>query len=145
MLQRINLGLFTRLAINRLKLLHDSGTGRAPDLGVRRGSDDFELSAAPVRQQSGVCVSSAERAVAERQDIALMELLELEIAREIHPVDVIEQVAHTNDWSFERTGDDEISISVTGTWTDYQVSFSWIEDFEALQLACPVDIKGPEN
>jgi len=74
-----------------------------------------------------------------------MELLELEIAREIHPVDVIEQVAHNNDWSFERAGDDEISVSVAGTWTDYHVSFSWMEDFEALHLACAFDIKVPEN
>ena len=73
------------------------------------------------------------------------ELLELEFSREIHPVDVIEQVAHNNDWSFERAGDDEISISVTGTWTDYHVSFSWMEDFEALHLACAFDIKVPEN
>ena len=70
-----------------------------------------------------------------------MELIELDIAREIHPVDLIEQVAHTNDWAFERTGDDEISISVAGSWTDYHVSFSWMEDFEALHLACAFDIK----
>jgi hypothetical protein len=57
-----------------------------------------------------------------------MELLELEFSREIHPVDVIEQVAHNNDWAFERAGDDEISISVAGSWTDYHVSFSWMED-----------------
>ena len=74
-----------------------------------------------------------------------MELLELEFSREIHPVDVIEQVAHNNDWSFERAGDDEISISVTGSWTDYHVSFSWMEDFEALHLACAFDIKVPET
>jgi hypothetical protein len=74
-----------------------------------------------------------------------MELVELDIARDLHPVDVIEQVAHNNDWSFERTGDDEIAISVTGTWTDYHVSFSWMEDFEALHLACAFDIKVPEN
>lgn len=74
-----------------------------------------------------------------------MELLELEVSREIHPVDVIEQVAHNNDWSFERAGDDEISITVAGNWTDYQVSFSWMEDFEALHLACAFDIKVPEN
>jgi hypothetical protein len=73
-----------------------------------------------------------------------MSLLELDIARELHPVDVIEHVAHTNDWSFERSGDDEISISVAGNWTDYHVSFSWIEDFEALHLACAFDIKVPE-
>ena len=91
-----------------------------------------------------VCLS-AEPAVAlpQRQE-AFMELIELDIAREIHPVDVIEQVAHTNDWAFERSGDDEISISVAGTWTDYQVSFSWMEDFEALHLACAFDIKVPE-
>ncbi len=74
-----------------------------------------------------------------------MSLLELDIARELHPVDVIEHVAHTNDWSFERSGDDEISISVAGNWTDYHVSFSWIEDFEALHLACAFDIKVPET
>ena len=74
-----------------------------------------------------------------------MELLELEASREIHPVDVIEQVAHSNDWSFERSNDDEISITVTGLWTEYQVSFSWMEDFEALHLACAFDIKVPET
>ena len=74
-----------------------------------------------------------------------MELIELDIAREIHPVDVIEQVAHSNDWAFERTGDDEIAISVVGSWTDYHVSFSWMEDFEALHLACAFDIKVPES
>jgi hypothetical protein len=73
-----------------------------------------------------------------------MELLELDLAREIHPVDVIEQVANSNDWSFERTGDDEIAITVGGSWTEYEVSFSWMEDFEALHLACAFDLKVPE-
>jgi hypothetical protein len=91
-----------------------------------------------------VCLS-AERLGAPRTTGSMcMELIELEIAREIHPVDVIEQVAHSNDWAFERTGDDEISISVAGSWTDYHVSFSWMEDFEALHLACAFDIKVPE-
>jgi len=74
-----------------------------------------------------------------------MELLELEASREIHPVDVIEQVANSNDWSFERSGDDEISITVTGLWTEYEVSFSWMEDFEALHLACAFDLKVTEG
>jgi hypothetical protein len=73
-----------------------------------------------------------------------MELLELEFSREIHPVDVIEQVAHNNDWSFERAGDDEISISVAGSWTDYHVSFTWMDEIEALHLACAFDLKVPE-
>ncbi|MBB6259915.1 hypothetical protein FHS77_000423 [Paenochrobactrum gallinarii] len=73
-----------------------------------------------------------------------MSLVELEFARELHPVDVIEHVANSNEWSFERTGDDEIAISVAGSWTDYHISFSWMEDYEALHLACAFDIKVAE-
>lgn len=70
-----------------------------------------------------------------------MDLLELDVGRDVHPVDVIEHVADSNEWAFERTGTDEIAITVAGTWTDYHVSFSWMEDFEALHLACAFDIK----
>jgi hypothetical protein len=73
-----------------------------------------------------------------------MSLVELEFARELHPVDVIEHVANLNEWSFERTGDDEIAISVAGSWADYHISFSWMEDYEALHLACAFDIKVAE-
>lgn len=74
-----------------------------------------------------------------------MSLLELDLSRNPHPVDMIEQVAHANDWAFERTGDDEIAIAVAGDWTDYHVSFSWMEDFEALHLACAFDLKVPDT
>ncbi len=67
------------------------------------------------------------------------------LAREKHPVDVIERVAHRHDWSFERTGDDEIAVSVSGGWSDYQVSFSWMEDFEALHLACAFHLAIPDH
>ncbi len=73
-----------------------------------------------------------------------MNLHTADLARDSHPVDVIEQVAHTNEWAFERNGDDEIAISVAGTWSDYHVSFSWMEDYEALHLACAFDLKVPE-
>ena len=73
-----------------------------------------------------------------------MSLLELGETRESHPVDLIETVANTHSWSFERTNDDEIAISVAGRWTDYHVSFSWMEDHEALHLACAFDIRVPE-
>ncbi|MCB1451412.1 MAG: YbjN domain-containing protein, partial [Nitratireductor sp.] len=74
-----------------------------------------------------------------------MSLLELELEREMNPVDMIEQVASVNDWDFERSGDDEINVTVSGLWADYSVSFSWMEDFEALHLACAFDLKVPER
>ena len=74
-----------------------------------------------------------------------MSLREFEIERrQSNPVDMIEFVAATNDWSFERSGEDEIAMTVAGKWTDYHVSFSWMEDVEALHLACAFDIRVPE-
>lgn len=74
-----------------------------------------------------------------------MSLVEIEAERQTNPVDMIEFVASLNDWSFERSGEDEIAMTVEGRWTDYHVSFSWMEHFEALHLACAFDIKVPEK
>lgn len=74
-----------------------------------------------------------------------MSLIEVEVERDINPVDMIEHVASVNDWEFERSGDDEINITVSGLWADYSVSFSWMEDFEALHLACAFDLKVPQR
>jgi hypothetical protein len=74
-----------------------------------------------------------------------MSLMELDIGRQSNPVDMIEFVAANNDWTFERSGEDEIAMTVEGKWADYHVSFSWMEEFEALHLACAFDIKVPES
>ncbi len=75
-----------------------------------------------------------------------MSLSEFEFERrQSNPVDVIEFVASMNDWSFERSGEDEIAMTVAGKWSDYHVSFSWMEDVEALHLACAFDIRVPEH
>jgi len=60
------------------------------------------------------------------------------------PLSVVEEIASTNDWSFERSGQDEITILTQGQWTDYQLSFTWMGDIDALHLACAFDIKIPE-
>jgi hypothetical protein len=71
----------------------------------------------------------------------LMRLVEVTPEREDHPLDVIEMVAHTNEWAFERSGDNEIAIAVGGRWSQYTVSYSWMEDCEALHVACAFDMK----
>lgn len=73
-----------------------------------------------------------------------MSLIEIEFERPGNPVDTIETVAALNDWTFERSCDDEITISIAGSWCDYHVSFSWMEDVEALHLACAFDLKVTE-
>ena len=60
-----------------------------------------------------------------------MSLIEYEPDRVSHPVDLVEHIASINDWNFERQDADEISISVRGGWSDYHVSFNWMEDLKA--------------
>jgi hypothetical protein len=62
-----------------------------------------------------------------------------------NPLEVVERVATVNDWSFERAGEDEITILVHGKWADYQVSFTWMDDIEALHLACAFELRVPEH
>lgn len=60
------------------------------------------------------------------------------------PLDVVERMAAGNNWPFERAGEEEIGLVVTGRWTNYQVSFTWMTDIETLHLACAFDMKVPE-
>ena len=73
-----------------------------------------------------------------------MSLIENIAERQNSPVDVVERLAALHDWAFDRAGDDKIAISVQGKWTDYQVSFTWMDEIEALHLACAFDLKVPE-
>jgi hypothetical protein len=65
--------------------------------------------------------------------------------RETNPVDLVEQIAASNDWTIERTADDELTLTVAGQWTDYHVSLNWREDLETLHLACAFDFKVPDT
>lgn len=68
----------------------------------------------------------------------------LQAQRNTHPMDMIEHLATINDWTFERSADDEISISVSGGWTDYNVTINWQDDLETLHLACMFELRVPE-
>jgi hypothetical protein len=72
-----------------------------------------------------------------------MTLLESTIDSPKNPIAVIEDIAADNNWAFERSGDDEVTIVSRGAWTDYQLSFTWMGEIEALHLASAFDMKIP--
>ncbi len=65
-------------------------------------------------------------------------------SRPENPLDVVEKLASVHDWTFDRSGDDEISISISGRHADYQVSITWMGDIESLHFACAFDLKVAE-
>ena len=69
--------------------------------------------------------------------------IEAEAARTENPVDIIERLAALHNWTFDRDEEDEISIAVSGGWADYNIAFTWLQDMEALHVACAFDLKVP--
>jgi hypothetical protein len=71
-------------------------------------------------------------------------LLQVEQNDTLHPVDIIEHIALINDWSFERDQADEISISVRGSWGDYHVTFTFMQELESLHIASSFALRVPQ-
>lgn len=66
-----------------------------------------------------------------------------ELALSANPIDLIEQVVTDEEWPFDRSGEDELSISVAGAWCDYHITFNWRQDLEALHMGCAFDLRVP--
>ena len=74
-----------------------------------------------------------------------MAIAEMSHSRVSNPIDLLEEIATRNDWATERTSADELTMTVSGQWTDYHVSLNWREDLEALHVACAFDFRVPDN
>jgi hypothetical protein len=84
------------------------------------------------------------RIIGTRQGANSMSQLDIHFDSANSPIRVVEEIAAFNDWTFERSGADEVTILAKGTWTDYELSFTWMNEIEALHLACAFDMKIPE-
>jgi hypothetical protein len=66
-----------------------------------------------------------------------------DFTRLTHPIDLTEHIASINDWPFERSSDDELTLAIAGHWSDYHLSLNWRDDLESLHIACAFDLKVP--
>jgi hypothetical protein len=62
-----------------------------------------------------------------------------------NPLAVVENMALRNDWSFERSVEDEIAIAVAGRCANYQISFTWMDAIKVLHVACAFEVKIPQS
>ena len=60
-----------------------------------------------------------------------------------NPLDLLEQVADTKDWAFDRSHEQELNVAVSGEWRDYQISLNWRDDFCGLHMASALDLRVP--
>lgn len=60
-----------------------------------------------------------------------------------NPLDVVEQIAHANDWSYNRHSEDELGAELTGQWCQYRLWFCWHSEMSVMHLSCALDVKVP--
>ena len=60
------------------------------------------------------------------------------------PIEVVERMATDNELPFERVVQDEIALVVSGKLTEYQISYTWMNEIEVLHLACAFEMKVPQ-
>ena len=58
---------------------------------------------------------------------------------EPNPLDNIEDVLHANDWEFDRVGNNELYVNVSGRFCSYSIIFLWQADMKALQTSIHYD------
>lgn len=63
----------------------------------------------------------------------------------VNPLDVVEEIVAANQWPFDRQGDEELSVSVAGSWCDYHLGFSFNPTQGGFQLACAYDLRVPSR
>ena len=74
-----------------------------------------------------------------------MLIVPAESTRAEHPLDVVERFASEHEFAFDRDHEDEIAISTRGALAEYHVAFTWLEEVEAVHIACAFDLKVPER
>ena len=64
---------------------------------------------------------------------------------DVHPIDIVQGIAATQDWEFDRIGEDQISMAVEGQWRTYSVTLAWSDVDETLRLICTFDMEPPAH
>ena len=55
---------------------------------------------------------------------------------DIHPIDIVENLAAHHAWEFDRVTDDQIAMAVEGQWRTYSLTLAWSAQDETLRLIC---------
>ena len=60
---------------------------------------------------------------------------------DLHPIDIVETLATSHDWEFDRVTDDQIAMAVEGQWRTYSLTLAWSAQDETLRLICTFEME----
>ncbi|MGH1457532.1 MAG: YbjN domain-containing protein [Paracoccaceae bacterium] len=74
-----------------------------------------------------------------------MALSEDFMQEDIHPIDIVENLAAHHEWDFDRIADDQIAMAVEGQWRTYSITLAWSDFDETLRMVCTFEMEPPEE
>ena len=72
-----------------------------------------------------------------------MALSEQYLEEDIHPIDIVENIAAHHDWDFDRISDEQIAMAVQGQWRTYSITLAWSPYDETLRLIATFEMEPP--
>ncbi|MEO6299653.1 MAG: YbjN domain-containing protein [Paracoccaceae bacterium] len=64
---------------------------------------------------------------------------------DLHPIDIVETLAESHAWEFDRVTEDQIAMAVEGQWRTYSLTLAWSAQDETLRLICTFEMEPPEG
>ena len=64
---------------------------------------------------------------------------------DLDPIDMVEHIAQSQDWEFNRVGEDQLTMMVEGQWRTYSLTLAWSAQDETLRLISSFDLTPPEH
>jgi hypothetical protein len=64
---------------------------------------------------------------------------------DVDPIDIVETLAEHYDWDFDRITEDQIAMTIEGSWRTYAVTLSWGSFDETLRIICSFDMSPPKE
>ena len=64
---------------------------------------------------------------------------------DLHPIDIVEDIATHQEWQFDRIADDQISMEMAGQWRSYSITLAWCELDQTLRLVCSFEMDPPAD
>ncbi len=66
-------------------------------------------------------------------------------SEDLHPIDIVENLATHHAWDFDRVAEDQIAMAVEGQWRTYSITLAWSGYDETLRLICTFEMEPPEH
>ena len=67
------------------------------------------------------------------------------LSDDLHPIDIVENIAAHHEWQFNRVTDDQIAMAVEGQWRTYALTLAWSAQDETLRLICTFEMEPPTD